>query len=127
MQPISLASIIVNIRVVQTVKATSIGIRSIIISLMKLHNARVIEHNKATRDSFHITLKISLNSISFKDNARITLTLDWLPAFPPVSISIGMMAVRIVYAFNSSSKLSIILPVKVAEIIKSSNQGILAL
>ena len=75
-QPINLARIIVTIRVKQTVNDTNKGIRSIINSFKKLHNASVIEHRIATFYSFHITLKISLNSISFKERARITLTLD---------------------------------------------------
>ena len=59
--------------------------------------------------------------------ARMTVTDDWEPEFPPVSISIGMKAVRMTSCESAFSKLVIIRPVNVAEIISSISQGTLCL
>ena len=53
----------------------------------------------------------------------MTVTDDWDPEFPPVSISIGMNAVRMTSWASAFSKLVIIRPVKVAEIMSSMSQG----
>ena len=77
--------------------------------------------------SFQITLNISFRSISLSESARIIVALAWPPELPPVSISIGINAVRTIIAASFSSNDVIIIPVKVALIIKSKSQGILDL
>ena len=57
------------------------------------------------------------------DSPRMTVTDVWLPALPPVSISIGMNAVRITAFASASSKCAMIDPVKVAEIISRHSHG----
>ena len=56
-----------------------------------------------TRNSFHNTRKASRNSISPRESARMMVTEDWLPALPPVSISMGIKAVRIIHFPKASS------------------------
>lgn len=51
---------------------------------------RVMPQSTATRISFHNAFGSSENSISPREMPRITETDAWEPAFPPVSISIGM-------------------------------------
>ena len=55
------------------------------------------------------------------------VTLAWPPAFPPVSINMGMKTVSTAHTLNASSKEAMIAPVKVADTISSSSQGILFL
>ena len=99
-------------------KATKVDTPSITNNLMKLQIAKIKAHKKATLTSFHQTLNISENSISFNESALITLTLAWPPAFPPVSINIGINAVRIV--FESKVKLTIIPCKNVASNLRTS-------
>ena len=73
-QPTNFASIIVNISVKQTVRATSTVTLSIIIIFMKLAVASVRPQSIDTRNSFQITLKISLNSMSPSESPRIIVT-----------------------------------------------------
>ena len=47
----------------------------------------------------------------------------WLPVLPPVLISMGMKLESTRFAANAVSKWVIMLPVKVAEIIKNNSQG----
>ena len=55
--------------------------------------------------------------------ARMTVTDDCEPEFPPVSISIGMNAVRMTSWERAFSKLVMIRPVNVADIMRSISQG----
>ena len=54
---------------------------------------RAMPHMKAVASSLRITLPMSLNSTSPRERARMTVTEDWEPEFPPVSMSIGIKAV----------------------------------
>ena len=54
----------------------------------------------------------------------MTVTEDWEPQLPPVSISMGIKAVSTGSKLRASSKEVMIIPVKVAETIKSISQGI---
>ena len=75
----------------------------------------MLSHTKtATLISFHITLKMSLNSTSLSEIARIIVTDACPPEFPPVSINIGIKATNPVIPASFASKLSIIVPVIVA-------------
>ena len=76
--------------VTQTMAAMASGTRSMTRSFTKLAAERVMPQSTATRISFHIASKMSLNSISFSERPRMIETEAWEPAFPPVSISIGM-------------------------------------
>ena len=49
----------------------------------------------------------------------MTVTEDWEPELPPVSMSMGMKAVRATWAARAFSKPVMIMPVKMAEIIKN--------
>ena len=89
-QPTSLATVIVINKVPHTTKEIVNDKWLNNINLAKLAIARVNPHKRATLSSFHITLKVSLYSISSNDNERITDTLAWEPALPPESISIGI-------------------------------------
>ena len=81
-QPIILAKVTSTIRVRLITRSTfkvtpvipSIS-RSTNSTLTKLMAARLLPQSRPTRSSFHITLKISRISISFRDRARITVTL----------------------------------------------------
>ncbi len=55
---------------------------------------KVTPHMKATRSSFHNTFGRSENSTSSSDSPRMMDTDACEPAFPPVSISMGMYAVN---------------------------------
>ena len=100
---------------------------STIMILAKHSAASTTPHSIAVRTSFQMTFSRSLNSSSPRDSARITVTEDWDPELPPVSISIGIKAVRQTMAASFSSKLVRIRPVKVAETISRDSHGILCL
>ena len=70
-QPITLATHTVRTKVEQTTSATLVVTPSISNSFAKLAIARVRPIKNDTLISFQITLKISLNSISFNDSPRI--------------------------------------------------------
>ena len=89
-QPITLAIRTTTTRVRQTIRATWICTRSTTRSLIKLHTERVTPHMAATRISFHMACRVSLNSISPREIPRMMETLAWEPALPPVSMSMGM-------------------------------------
>ena len=74
--PINLANNTTTTRVAQITSATAISNLSTNISFMKLAEASVIPQRAATLISFHMTLNISLNSISPSESPRITETLD---------------------------------------------------
>ena len=92
--------------------------------LPKQAMARQMPQRTATRISFQTTLKMSRNSISSRLMPRMTVTHACEPELPPVSISIGMNAVRHGSTPSASSKLVMTRPVSVAEIISSISQGI---
>lgn len=93
--------------------------------LTKLQAERTIPHARATRISFQTILRTSRSSISPVAIPLMTVTDACPPLFPPVSMSIGMNAMRTGIAASFSSKLEIICPVNVAESIRSSSHGIL--
>ena len=71
-----------------------------------------------------MTIGKSWNSISSSDKARITETDACEPQVPPVSINIGIKAVRITHDAKAYSNPWMIFPVMEAEIINNNNQGI---
>ena len=73
--PISFAINTVQTNVKFTTKFICQSTWSIIISLKKFAIASVIPHNRATRISFQITLRMSLNSTSYSEIPRIMVTL----------------------------------------------------
>mgnify|MGYP007002741591 CR=1 FL=1 len=75
-------------------------------------------------DLLEYDLGTSRYSISFRDNPRMTVTLAWLPALPPVSISMGIYATSTAHTLRASSKEEMMAPVKVADTIRRSSQGI---
>ena len=89
-QPTNFAQNTVTTRVRHMVSATINSRPSKSMSFAKLHTASVIPHTSATLNSFHMTLKMSLNSISPRDMARIMVTDACPPELPPVSMSIGI-------------------------------------
>ena len=70
-QPISLATVTATIRVRQTTQATGTPVRSNTSIFIKLAPASVTPQNTPTRISFHMTRRISPNSISSKDSPRM--------------------------------------------------------
>ena len=52
----------------------------------------------------------------------MTVTEDWLPQLPPVSMSMGIKAVSTTCAARAFSKWVMMAPVKVADSISSSSQ-----
>ena len=62
--------------------------------LPKQAMARQMPQRTATRISFQTTVKMSRNSISSRLMPRMTVTQACEPELPPVSISMGMNAVR---------------------------------
>ena len=101
--PINLAIIITTINVIHTTSDIVTPTLSINISFKKLASARVMLINKDALNSFQITLKISLNSISFKERPLIIVTDACPPAFPAESISIGINDVKITHLASASS------------------------
>ena len=104
-QPMTFATSTVAAIVRQTVTATItlisllfISRRSISMILPKQAAASTAPHITAVRISFQSTLNRSANCSYPSDIARITVTEDWEPEFPPVSISIGMNEVRMTCA-----------------------------
>ena len=69
-------------------------------TLPKQSTARTAPQISAVRISFHSTRPRSPKSSSFREIARITVTEDCDPELPPVSISIGINAVRQTTAFS---------------------------
>ena len=100
--------------------------RSTIIIFTKLAQARHTPHSTATRISFQTTWIMSENSISSRDRARITATEDWEPELPPVPDSMGIKEVSTTQAARALSKLVMMMPVKVADSMSSSSQGMRA-
>lgn len=133
-QPISLAIITVTHIVRLTTRATITVTDwfpnkrpSTSIIFAKQAKARAIPHIKDVASSFIITFQMSLNSTSPRDRARMTVTEDWEPEFPPVSINIGIKAVRMTWTARAVSKCVMIRPVKVALTMRIISHGILCL
>ena len=55
---------------------------------------------------------------------RMTSVLDWLPALPPVSVSMGMKVTSIGMAENAASYLPKMVPVTMPDTISTSSQAI---
>ena len=132
-QPTSLAHSTVPTRVQHTTSATHgvtaglfIRMRSTSIILTKLAAARQMPQHRDTRNSFHNTRIRSEKRTSPRDNARITAVEAWVPLLPPVPESMGMKAVRTAQADRAFSKCVRMIPVKVAESIKTNSQGVRA-
>ena len=89
-EPTSFEATTVNKSVTQTTSATARETRSKSMSLAKLHTANVRPHSSDTVSSLPITRSRSRKRISPRDRPRITVTDDWEPALPPVSISMGI-------------------------------------
>ena len=130
-QPTNLAMITVTHSVRHTALLTSklmlllpISIRSTSKIFTKHTTDKAMPHRMAVRNSFHMTLKISPSFSSSRLKARMTVTEDWEPQLPPVSISMGIKAVRAGSRLRASSKEVMIMPVKVADTISSISQGI---
>ena len=130
-QPTILAMMTVTPRARQMTRSTErlmlalpIRSRSTSSTFRKHTAARVMPQSTAVRISFHSTVRASENSSSSRLRARITVTEDWEPQLPPVSISMGMKAVRAASLVRALSKEEMIIPVKVADTISSISQGI---
>ena len=123
-QPTSFAITTVQ-RIVRLItSATSMVTLSMRSSLIKFVTASVAPQRTDTLSSFHRTLNVSANVISWSEIPRITVTDAWLPQLPPVSIIIGIDAASTRYAERASSKCVIIAPVNAAEIISMRSHGI---
>ena len=129
-QPITLAIKTAITSVRQTTSATTAFISafpksspSINMTLAKLTIASAAPHRIDTLISFHMTLAMSLSSMFPSDRPRIMVADACPPALPPVSMSIGMNAVRTTLAASFSSKPVIIIPVNVAETMSKRSHG----
>ena len=101
-QPISLAMTTAASRV--TAISTPIMKSPYMIQIRTpLTTASTTPTSSATRNSFQTTRRISLGSISPRAMPRIIRVLDWLPQFPPVSISMGMKLTSSGMAANAAS------------------------
>ena len=56
----------------------------------KARKARTRASNNETLNSFQTILRTFLGVISLRASARTITVADWLPVFPPVSISMGI-------------------------------------
>ena len=93
--PITLAKITVMIILKDTVAATQTDACCIMRILAKFITANTIPTKKILiLNSFHMTLNISLRLISSRAKPRIIRVADWEPAFPAVSISMGINEVK---------------------------------
>ena len=125
-----MATMATKARVRPTVAATPMlmsGLRNIQPSMSKTlakpATASARPHSTETRNSFHSTRRASESSISPRLRPRMTMTEDWLPQLPPVLISMGIKAMRAALAARPCSKPVMIMPVKVADTIRISSQG----
>ena len=103
--------------------------RSLSISMIfiKQTAASAAPQRTAVCISFHTAFGRSENSSSPREMARIIVTEACEPELPPVSISIGMNEVSTTCAASALSKPFIIMPVNVAETIRSMSHGIRSL
>ena len=116
--------------VAQTTNAVSVlisvfpsSMRSTTIIFTKHSMASARPQRTAVWISFQTTFGASVNSSSPRLRARITVTDAWEPELPPVSISMGINAVRTTWAARACSNRVMIIPVKVAETISRASQG----
>ena len=130
-EPTILARQTVTAIVAQTTKATRYVTLSLFNSnisttmiFAKQAIARHTPQRTDTRISFQTTRPRSRNSISFRLMPRMMDTQACEPELPPVSISMGMNAVRHGRAASEFSNLVMTMPVSVAETISSSSHGI---
>ena len=80
-----------------------------------------------TRSSFQSTLNKSPGSISPTAIPRIIMVLLWLPALPPVSVSMGIKVTRSGITAKAASYFARIPPVIMLLIIRINSQAILFL
>ena len=78
----------------------------------------------ATRISFQMTRSASFKRMSSMAMPRMIRAELWEPQFPLVSISMGIKETSTGIASKATSYFVMIIPVKVAESIKISSQGI---
>ena len=128
--PTSLAMSTVTAIVRQTANAVYIVIsvlpssmRSMSMIFRKQRDASATPQRTAVLISFQMTLGRSENSSSPRLRARMTVTEAWEPELPPVSMSMGMNDVKTTWAASAFSKPLMIMPVNVAEIMRSESQG----
>ena len=76
-----------------------------------------------TRSSFHSTRRISPASISPTAMPRMIMVLLWLPALPPVSVSMGIKVTSSGITANAASYLARILPVIMLLTIRIKSQA----
>ena len=103
-QPSSLEETTVTMRVRLTTRATAVPTWLKMVSRARLARARVTPHSTPTWSSFQEALHQSPHRSSPRERLRMTVTEDWLPQLPPVSMSMGMKAVRATWAARASSK-----------------------
>ena len=87
--------ITVNTSVNETTKAIIKLVFSSVTSLIKFNSAKTTDTIIPIENSFLITLKASFGEISPSARERITTVEDCEPTFPPLDISIGINAVKI--------------------------------
>ena len=88
--PMSWESSTVHTSVRLTTSATGAAMRSSSSILPKLHTASVPPHKSATRSSRQSTRSQSRGAMSPTARPRMMVEVLWLPALPPVSVSIGI-------------------------------------
>ena len=93
-------------------------------TLRKTTGAREIPQSSETRSSFQTTRSASRTPISPRERPRMIVTDACPPAFPPVSMIIGMNAVSTTQAASALSYADRIFEVNVADTINSSSHGI---
>ena len=120
--PITFAIITVHIIAIATVSPISSLPGYWIMMRIKLSAPRISPQIKATLSSFQITFKASFTLISCRARERITSVLDCAPAFPPVSVSIGINVIRSGIAVSVSSNLPRIPPETISAIISTTSQ-----
>ena len=101
--PIIFEIITTKTRVTETVMATFKGVFVKDIILRKLIAARTMATINEIRNSFLSILKVSFILTSPNAKARTTMVEDCAPAFPPVSISIGINEESITTDCSTSS------------------------
>jgi len=102
-QPTVFAINTVASKLTEIVRHKSKSLPFIIYTRIKFTVPNARPHKKATRSSSHKTVKVFLKRISPRAIPRITRAEDWQPELPPVSISMGIKAIRTGRTVNASS------------------------
>ena len=121
--PTTFANTTIKNKVKQTVIETNKSVLSIKYILKKLTEDKINPTMQLTRSSFHKTLRISLVLMSPNAKPLIIKVEDWEPAFPPVSINIGINDARTITDCKALSNLFIMFPVNAADIINNRSHG----